>query len=152
MGFIHNVEISWSDLMDAFARGTADRIYFLDRFTGEIFFVPASMEDEEFWRQVDNNAERFLQIPFFDRGNEKRILSQFMEVVDDPELTKMLKHAVSGEKPYVTVSDILSFFPEEQERLTEMKDDFVTVKVKNWLEANEIFTMETHALMQSSAV
>ena len=42
MGFVHNVEIAWNDLMDAFANGAGDRVYFLDRFTGEIFFVPTS--------------------------------------------------------------------------------------------------------------
>lgn len=152
MALIHNVEISWTDLMDAFARDATDRVYFLDRLTGEVFFVPAAMDDEDFWRQVDSNAERFLQIPPLDRGSEKRILAQFMTIVADPELKKMLEHAMSGKRPYVTVSDIFSFFPEEHERLMEMKDDFVTVKVKNWLEAHEIFTMETNAKMPIAPV
>lgn len=138
--------------MDAFASGKTDRIYFLDRFTGEIFFVPAAMEDEDFWRQVENNNERFLQIPNLDMGSEKRILLDFMSTVENAELEQMLQHAMSGKKPYCKTSDVLAFFPDEHERLMEMKDDFVTVKVKNWLEANEIFTMETSAMLQSSPV
>lgn len=152
MAFIHNVEISWNDLLDAFTRVTTDRIYFLDRFTGDIFFVPASMEDEDFWERVENNNERFLEIPAFDRNSEKRIMTRFMEIVKKPELKKMLQHAISGKKPYCTVSDILSFFPEEHDHLMDIKENFVTLKVKNWLEANEIFTMETNMIGQSSYI
>lgn len=152
MAFIHNVEISWNDLMDAFASGTHDRVYFLDRFTGEIFFVPAALEDQDFWRQVETHHERFLEIPPLDTGSEKKIMTGFIDSVENPELKKMLLHARSAQKPYGTVTDILSFFPEEHEKLQEMKDDFVTNKVKNWLEAHDLFTMETSVMMPMSPV
>jgi len=41
------------------------------------------------------------------------------------------------------MNEILSFFPEEQERLKEIKDEFLTSRVRQWLEVNNLFTMES---------
>jgi hypothetical protein len=146
MGFVHNVEISWNELMDAFTSGTGDRVYFLDRFTGEIFFVPAALEDEDFWKQVETNHDRFLEIPRLDYSNERKIMSGFLDAVKDSELKQLLSGAMTGTKPYGNINDILDFFPEEQDRLMEMKDEFVTSRVKSWLEEHNLFTVETDAL------
>jgi hypothetical protein len=146
MGIVHNVEIAWNELMDAFTSGTGDRVYFLDRFTGEIFFVPAVLEDDDFWRQVETNRERFLEIPRFEYSNERQIMSGFIDSVTDTDLKKLLGCALGGRKPYGNINDILDFFPDEQEKLLEMKDEFVTSRVKCWLEEHNLFTVETDAL------
>ncbi len=117
MAFVHNVEIVWDDLMDAFTSGQGDRVYFLDRVTGEIFFVPSALDDEEFWRQVENNRERFLEIPRFDYGVERQIMSGFIGAIEDTGLKRLLDGSLVGRKPYGKLNDIISFFPEEQERL-----------------------------------
>ena len=145
MGFVHNVEIAWNELMDAFTSETDDRVYFLDRFTGEIFFVPAALEDEDFWRQMESNQERFLEIPRFDYSNDRKIMSGFIDSVKDVELKTLLSGALAGRKPYGNINDILDFFPDEQEKLLEMKDTFVTSRVKIWLEEHNLFTAETDA-------
>jgi len=145
MGFVHNVEIAWNELMDAFTSETDDRVYFLDRFTGEIFFVPAALEDEDFWRQMESNQERFLEIPRFDYSNDRRIMSGFIDSVKDVELKTLLSGALAGRKPYGNINDILDFFPDEQDKLLEMKDTFVTSRVKIWLEEHNLFTAETDA-------
>jgi hypothetical protein len=133
--------------MDAFTNGKGDRVYFLDRFTGEIFFVPAAMEDEDFWRQVENNQERFLEIPRIDYGIERQILIDFIAAVDDDSLRDLLQNSLAGRKPYGNINDILSFYPDEHERLLEMKDEFVTSRVKHWLEEHDLFTVETKAML-----
>jgi hypothetical protein len=143
MGFVHNVEIAWNELMDAFTRGAGDRVYFLDRFTGEIFFVPVALDDEDFWRQVETNQERFLEIPSFDYSNDRQIMSGFIDSVKDTELKILLSGALSGRKPYGNINDILDFFPDEQEKLLEMKDAYVTNRVTCWLEEHNLFTVET---------
>ena len=101
-----------------------DRVYFLDRFTGEIFFVPSALEDEDFWRQIETNQERFLEIPRFDYSIERQIMSGFIGSIEDMELKNLLSGSLAGRKPYGNINDILSFFPDEQERLLEMKDEF----------------------------
>jgi hypothetical protein len=147
MGFVHNVEIAWNELMDAFASDTGDRVYFLDRITGEIFFLPAAVEDDDFWRQVDTNRDRFLEIPRFDYSNERRIMAGFVDAIQDNDLKRLLGGTLAGRQPYGKIDDILAFYPAEHEKLLEMKDEFVTSRVKNWLEEHDLFTVGTEALL-----
>jgi hypothetical protein len=145
MAYIHNIEIVWDELMDAFTSVQSDRVYFLDRTTGEIFFVPSNPEDEEFWRHIETNRDRFLEIPGFDYGVERQLMKGFIGAIEDSGLKELLNGSISGAKPYGKISDILSFFPDERERLVEMKDEFLASRVKTWLEANDLFT-ETEAM------
>ena len=143
MAFVHNVEIVWDELLDAFTSGQGNRVYFLDNQTGEVFFVPATLEDEEFWRQIENNRERFLEIPAYDYGIERQIMSGFIGAIEDTDLKKLLAAFLAGKKPFGNINDILSFFPEEQERLKEIKSEFLTSRVKQWLEINNLFSIES---------
>lgn len=145
MAFVHNVEIVWDELMDAFTSGQGNRVYFLDNQTGEIFFVPSTLEDEEFWRQMETNRERFLEIPRFDYSVERQIMSGFINAIEDTALKNLLGGSVNGRKAYGKIDEILTFFPEEHERLKEIKDDFLTSRVKQWLEVNNLFTVEAVA-------
>jgi len=149
MAFLHNVDMAWDELLEAFARAQGDRVYFLDRMTGEIFFVPVVMEDEDFWRQVENNRERFLEIPRIDYGTERQIMSGFIGAIEDKGLKQLLDNSLEGKKPYGKLHEILSFFPEEEERLLEMKDEFLASRLKNWLEENNLFTVEMDAMLAS---
>lgn len=146
MGFVHNVEISWDELLNAFTNGPGDQIYFLDKMTGEIFFVSAALEDDEFWRQIETNQERFLEIPPFDLRDEKRIMSNFISTIKDADLKILLDVSQSSRKPYGNLNEILEFFPEDQDRLTELKDDFLSRRMKDWLEEHNLFTIETVSL------
>lgn len=142
MAFVHNVEIVWDELIDAFSSGQGNRVYFLDNQTGEIFFVPTSLEDEEFWRQMESNRERFLEIPRFDYSVERQVMNGFIGAIEDTGLKKLLGNSVNGRKPFGNLNDILSFFPEEHARLKEIKEEFLTSRVRQWLEVNNLFTVE----------
>jgi hypothetical protein len=143
MAFVHNVEIVWDELIDAFSSGQGNRVYFLDNQTGEIFFVPTTLEDEEFWRQMESNRERYLEIPRFDYSVERQIMTSFVGAIEDNGLKSLLGGSLAGKKPYGNMNEILSFFPDELERLKEIKDEFLTSRVKHWLEINNLFTIET---------
>ena|SRR6185369_15215200 len=147
MALVHNVKIVWDELLDAFSSGQGDRVYFLDRQTGEIFFVPSALEDEEFWRQMEKNQDRFLEIPRFDQSVERQIMSGFIGAIEDKELKNLLDGSLTGHKPYGKINDILSFFPEEHERLLEIKDDFLASRVKFWLEEHDLFTVESVSML-----
>lgn len=146
MGFIHNVEISWDALLNAFTNGPGDQVYFLDKMTGEIFFVSAAMQDDDFWHQMDSHQERFLEIPQFDIRTEREIVSNFISTVKDADLKKLLDGFQSGRKPYGNLDDIMEFFPDDREKLTELKDDFLCRRMKNWLESHNLFTVESASL------
>lgn len=150
MGFVRNVEISWDELLNAFTNGQGDHIYFLDKMTGEIFFVSAALEDDSFWRHIETNRERFLEIPHFDLRIEKQIMANFISTINDTDLKKLLSSFQSGHKPYSVLDDILEFFPEDQAKLTALKDDFLSRRMKNWLEEHDLFTVESLGLTTPS--
>ncbi|KAA0893542.1 hypothetical protein F6V25_02820 [Oryzomonas japonica] len=149
MAIIHNVEIVWDELMDAFTSGQSDRVYFLDRYTGEVFFIPTTLEDEDVWQQMDTGRDRFLEIPRFDYGVERQLMSGFIGAIQDPSLRSILNGSLAGRKPYGNIKEILSFFPEEEERLGAMKDDFLASRVKTWLDENNLFTVDSETLLSS---
>jgi hypothetical protein len=146
MGFVHNVEISWDELLNAFTNGPGDQIYFLDKMTGEIFFVSAALEDDDFWRQIETNQERFLEIPHFDLRIERQIMSDFISTIKDNYLKNLLDGFPSASKPLGNLDEILEFFPEDREKLAELKDAFLSRRMKSWLEEHNLFTVETTSL------
>lgn len=147
MGLMHKLEIAWDDLMDAFSSGQTDRAYFLDRMTGEIFFVHSALQDDDFWQQIDSHQERFLEIPRFDYGLERQVTASFLSGIANPELRHLLQNA-PGRRLYGKLDDILEFYPEEQSRLLEMRENFVTSRMKNWLEENNLFASDAATLLQ----
>lgn len=143
MATIHSVEISWEDLLGAFTSGQPDKAYYLDRLTGEIFFVPSTTDNNEVQQQLHNNGERFLEIPPFDYRSERQILTEFVEQIADLELRNLFIGSLSGKKPYGKIEDILSFYPNEEERFTLLKDQFLSNRLKNWMEENNLFTADS---------
>ncbi len=119
-----------------------NRLYFLDRFTGEIFFVRPDMDDI-FWQNIEQHQERFIEIPPIDSSTEKQFISGFIESQEDRELKELLEHAISGRPPYTKASDILSFFPDQEERLAEMRDSFLSERVKEWLKENNLLSISS---------
>lgn len=140
MAAIHSVEISWEDLLGAFSSGQPDRTHYLDRFTGEIFSVPATPESMEVRKQLGDNGERFLEIPPFDYRTERLIVTEFISQIDDAALKRLLHNSLAGKKPFGKFEDILSFYPQEEERFTFIKDRFLSTRLKTWMEENNLFT------------
>ncbi|MDD2502179.1 MAG: UPF0158 family protein [Geobacter sp.] len=139
---IHSVAIAWSDLLGAFSNMEQDRVYFFDRMTGEIFSVRSDSEDS-FWDELEHQQGRFLEIPCLDVATERTLINGFLAKQANQELRSLLDHALSGRPPYAKSADILSFFPDEERQLAELRDTFVSDRVKHWLEENELFSMST---------
>ncbi len=139
---IHSVAIAWDELLKAFSNMEQDRVYFFDKITGEIFFVRADLEDS-FWENIEQHQERFLEIPVLDTASDRKLLFSFMENQPDQELRKLLDQALSGRPPFASPADILSFFPEEESQLAELRDSFLSNRVKVWMEENNLFSFST---------
>lgn len=147
MAISHSVEILWEDLLGAFTSGQLDKSYYLDRLTGEIFSVPSTSDSSEVLQQLQSNGERFLEIPPFDYRSERQILAEFSSQVSDPELKEMLNNSLTGRKPLGKAEDILSFYPHEEERFALLKDQFLSSRLKSWMDENNLFTADV--LLQS---
>ena len=135
-----DVEIVWEDLLEAFENTDPDLVYFLDRDTGEIFFVPVDYEDEAFWEELENNPEQFLEIPGLDYERERLLLREFIKGVTNENLRNILERAFVGKRPYGRLDDILSFYPDEMERLAAQKEELINDRVRRWLEEHDIFS------------
>lgn len=139
MAVMHDVEIVWDDLLDGFENSDPEIVYFLDRETGEVFSVPVDYEDDAFWEEVEKNDEQFLQIPGFDYDQERLLLHEFIKGVTNEKLKSILEKAFVGKLPYGKLDEILSFYPEEMERLAALKDEIIAERVRHWLEEHDIY-------------
>jgi hypothetical protein len=138
MGFMRDVEIVWDDLLEAFENVDSETVYFIDRDTGEIFSVPLDYEDDDFWEEIEANEERYLQIPDFDYDQERQLLHEFTKGITNAPLKELLERSLMGKRPFGRLEEILSFYPEELERLLALKDELISVRIRNWLENNDI--------------
>ncbi|HLO24975.1 MAG TPA: UPF0158 family protein [Geobacteraceae bacterium] len=138
MGTIRELEIVWDDLLDGFENTDPEIIYFLDRSTGEVFSVPIDYEDDTFWEEVEN-SDQFLQIPGFEYDQERLLLHEFIKGVTNERLKDILEKAFIGKRPYGKLDEILSFYPEEMEKLTALKEEIISDRVRHWLEEHDIF-------------
>lgn len=144
MGFRYDVEIVWDDLLDAFENIDPETVYFLDRDTGEIFSVPLDYEDDDFWEEIEANEDRYLQIPDFDCDQERQLLHEFIKGMTDDFLKGLLGRAFMGNRVFGRLDDILSFYPDEAERLIALKDDLIAVRIRNWLRNNDLILSSDH--------
>jgi Uncharacterised protein family (UPF0158) len=138
MGVLHELEIVWDELLDGFENTDPEIIYFLDKNTGEVFFVPVDYEDEEFWEDVETN-DQFLQIPGFDYDQERLLIHEFIKGVANDTLKIILEKSFIGKRPFGRLDEILSFYPEEMEKLAALKEQIISDRIRNWLEEHDIF-------------
>lgn len=138
MTVMRDMEIVWDDLLEAFANSDEDLVYLLDRMTGEVFFVPADYEDEAFWEEIESQPEHFLTIPNFDYDQERLLIQDFIKGVANERLKGMLTMATSG-RSHGRIDEILSFYPEELDRYSVLKEELLADRIRHWLESNDIF-------------
>ncbi|MDD2318668.1 MAG: UPF0158 family protein [Geobacteraceae bacterium] len=144
MGFMHDVEIVWDDLVEAFENVDPETVYFLDRETGEVFSVPIDYEDDDFWEEIEENEDRYLQIPDFDYDQERQLLHEFIKAMINPSLKSLLERSLMGKRPFGRLEEILSFYPEETERLIVLKDELIAGRIRKWLANSDIFITDDH--------
>ncbi len=142
MAVMREVEITWDDLVDAFENTDPDIVYFLDRESGEIFFVPVDYEDENFWEEMEGYSDQYLEIPGFDYDQERLLLHAFIKGIKSANLRNILTHSFVGKRPYGRLEDILAFYPDEMERLAALKEELTSNRVRRWLEEHDIFAHE----------
>jgi hypothetical protein len=140
LGELRDVEILWDELLDAFENTDPDVVYILDRLSGEIYMVPSDYDDDQFWQDVASSSEQYLPIPGYDYGQERLLLYEFIQKVENLHLREMLGRAYGGKIPYGKVEEILSFYPEELDELESLREAHLTKRVKQWLEEHDLFS------------
>lgn len=139
MGVAHEMDIVWDELVEAFLNPNPDVVYFLDRGTGDVFFVPDDYEDEAFWQEVESNEEQYLLIPGFDYEQERLLLHEFIKSLPSGNLRSVLERTFAGRSSFGRMDDILSFYPDELEAYYALKDDLLNSRIRSWLEEHDIY-------------
>ncbi len=139
MAVMHEMEVVWDDLLEGFQNIDPEILYFLDRETGEVFSVPVDYEDDTFWEEMENGDEQFLQIPPFDYEQERLLVHEFIKSETNANLKTILERAFLGKPPYGKLDEILSFYPEELERLLSMKEGIISDRIRQWLAEHDIY-------------
>jgi hypothetical protein len=133
MGVMRDSDMLWDELIDAFANIDERVVYFFDRETAEIFFVPVDYDDEAFWEEVARDTDRYLRIPHFDYEQERLLMYEFISSVQDQHLRAFLAGAFTGQNVFGRVEEILTFYPEEYERLVTLKEKVLTDSIHCWM-------------------
>ena len=136
------VVIAWDDLIAAFSNLEQDKVYYFDRMTGDVFSV-RSEQDQQVLNHLEQDSSRFLEIPCLDSTAERSILQSFLEHETDPLLHSLVTHALSRRPPFTNLADIISFFPEDESRMIELRDAYLSNRVKTWLEEHDLFSTST---------
>ena len=139
MGVAREVEILWDELIDAFQNSDPETIFFLDRQTGEVFFVPDDFEDEAFWQEIESGNDRFLRIPCDDYEQERLFVHEFIKNLPDGQLKPMLERTFAGRSAFGKIEEILSFYPDELETFFALKDEIMHNRIRAWLEEHDIY-------------
>ncbi len=103
-----------------------------------MFFVPIDYEDDAFWEEVEGN-EQYLHIPGFEYDQERLLLHEFIQGVTNERLKEILEKSFIGKRPYGKLDEILSFYPEEMEKLIALKEEIISDRIRHWLEEHDIF-------------
>jgi hypothetical protein len=143
MGVAREMEVIWDELIEAFQNQDQELHYFLDRESGEVFFVPDDYEDEAFWQEMEAKDDQFLQIPGFDYDQERLLLHEFIKSLPDDKLRPVLERTFFGKSSYGKIDEILSFYPDELETYYALKDEMLNSRIRSWLEEHDIYPSTT---------
>jgi len=111
--------------------------YYLDLETGEPILISDYMDPEDAERlreQVDNHPDRYEPLPKADSYEGYQEMEDFIASVEDEHIGQLLEVAIDGKGAFRRFKEVLTRYPEEQERWFRFKDDRLNQRALEWLE------------------
>jgi len=113
--------------------------HYFDSESGEVIIVSDCCDDEEEQRQrIEDESERFLEVPQIESSKVYCIMEDFVESVEEPAAKKSLERALRGRKPFRAFKDELTDYPELRKEWFGYSEKRMIEYARNWLEAKEI--------------
>jgi len=131
------LRINLDELCDAMENSSFENEYFLNLETGDILFISEYMDDEETEKskdKIEEEFDRFEQIPKVGSREGYEDMQDFIATVEDERLTELLEVAVNGKGAFRRFKDVLLNYPEERERWFKFKDDRMEERALEWLD------------------
>ena len=95
------------------------------------------MDDEETEKirdGIDEEPERYEQIPRAESYEGYSDMEDFIATVEDEHLAELLYVAIDGKGAFRRFKDVLARYPEERERWFRFRDDRLMERTLEWLE------------------
>jgi len=131
------LRINLDELCDAMENSSFENEYFLNLETGDILFISEYIDDEETEKskdKIEEEFDRFEQIPKVGSREGYEDMQDFIATVEDERLTELLEVAVNGKGAFRRFKDVLLNYPEERERWFKFKDDRMEERALEWLD------------------
>ncbi len=138
-----NIDID--ELCSAMENSSYKNDYYLDLETGEILFLSGYMDDEETEKlrdRIDEDADRYEQIPKAQSYEGYEDMKDFIATVEDEHLAELLEVAINGKGAFRRFKDVLLGYLEERERWFKFKDDRVRERALEWLDDIDVTLSE----------
>ncbi len=135
------LKVDFESLIMALESGRDFAEHYFDSESGEVIIVSDCCDDEEEQRQrIEDEPDRFLEIPQIQSSKSFRIMEDFMELVEDPAAKKSLERALRGRKPFRAFKDELTAYPELRKEWFAFHEKRMTEFARHWLKENDIDT------------
>ena len=108
--------------------------------------LPLWMEDEvELILDVilDRNG-RYVRIPERCSSEAHKVMSEFLENVEDPAIKKVLGHALSGKGAFRRFKDAIISYPKERKRWHGFNARLMKKAITEWLRSLEVEPVQTY--------
>jgi len=133
------------ELCEAMENSSYENEYYLDLETGEILFISEYMDDEETEKlrdRIDEEHDRYEQIPRIESHEGYEDMQDFITTVKDEHLVELLEVAINGKGAFRRFKDVLLNYPEERERWFKFKDERRRERALEWLDDIDVTLSE----------
>lgn len=131
------LKIDIEDLTMAMEESSYEHEYFLDLRTGEMLLISDYMDSEEtaqVRKKIDDDPDRFEEIPKADSREGYQDMEDFIETIQDEHIAEVLSTAIEGRGAFRRFKDTLLRYPDERERWFKFKDDLMKQRAMEWLD------------------
>ncbi len=131
------LKIDIEDLTMAMEESSYEHEYFLDLQTGEILLISDYMdsrETAEVRKKIDDDPDRFEEIPKADSREGYQDMEDFIDTIKDGHIAEVLSTAIEGRGAFRRFKDTLLRYPDERERWFKFKGDLMKQRALEWLD------------------
>jgi hypothetical protein len=138
------LRVDMNDILDSMTGSPDDGVsFYLDLQTGKVetklssyLFDVSGEEQTDIERAIEDGPERFDEIPRFEGRREYRLMAEFAESVDEPDLRDRFDVALQGSKgAFGRFRSLVSQYPDLLARWEQTRGDALLEEAREWLES-----------------
>ena len=126
--------INTEDLIEALSCGFHDVQYYLVVSTGEIIFISESeKERDDYDEEIYYDDSLYIGIDQIDSTEKFKCLEQFASQVNNNQVSAILKHALSNNKPFKNFKNVINSLGAERDEWFKFEHQFMTNYASEWV-------------------